>query len=144
MAGQAVGDVEPGDALVVEAVGARHQDVGVVEGADVELDDRPQIAAVALPGQRRPTVAAEGAADAGRSFVDLALGSAESDLAAGEAGQGNHRPAVVLAAAMAVAMGHREWLSAGLVAHRAAHAAAAVDFACVAQFVLLGCRSIGG
>ncbi len=63
---QVVGDVEPRDALGVEGMGGRHQNIRIVKGADVKFDDRSQVATVALPGERRPALASKRAAHARR------------------------------------------------------------------------------
>jgi hypothetical protein len=52
---QRIGDIEPSNALQVEGMAGRHQQVRLVEGAEVNLDDIPQflVSAVTFPGQRR-------------------------------------------------------------------------------------------
>ncbi len=65
IARQLVGHVEPGDPFRIEDMVSRNESVGVVEGADVELEDLSALGKIAfpLPGQRCPALATKGAAD---------------------------------------------------------------------------------
>ena len=61
----------------MEDVGGRHQNIRIIESADVEFDDWPLVAAVALPGERRPALAAERAVNSRRRLIDLSLVTTE-------------------------------------------------------------------
>ena len=54
-----VGHFHPRDTLGLEGMGRRYKRVGLVEGADVELDDRTKVTTVTFPCQWRSTVTAE-------------------------------------------------------------------------------------
>jgi len=106
---QIIGNVEPGDALGIKRMPARHQNIRIVEGADMNLEDRPAPrAADALPGQWRSAFFAKRATNARRRLVNLACIATELDPIRHEPRQGNDRRAGVLAAAAAMAVDNGE------------------------------------
>ena len=58
IAGQTIGDIEPGDPPTVVPVQAGNVSVGIIEGADVKFDS-PGVAFLALNGQRGSALVAE-------------------------------------------------------------------------------------
>jgi len=124
IAGQSIGDIEPGNPVGDKRMGSRHQRGGIVEGAEMDFAEWPEIAGVSLPCQRRPAVAAKCPVHARRRAVKPALVAREFDLIRLEAGQRGNRRAVVSAATATVAMGDHHGLARRLIAHRATHATA--------------------
>ncbi len=62
---QPVGHVEPGDPLRIKDVVGWNENVGVIECADMELENLSAFGKIAfpLPSQRCPALATKGAAD---------------------------------------------------------------------------------
>ncbi len=68
IARQIVGHVKPNDSLLIPNVVGRNEGVGIIECADVELEDHSAFRKIAFPfpGQRRSALAAEGTSYARR------------------------------------------------------------------------------
>jgi len=79
IAGQTVGDIEPGDPPTVVPVQAGNVSVGIIEGADVKFDS-PGVAFLALNGQRGSALVAERPPHPRRGLVDLAFPFRKPDL----------------------------------------------------------------
>ncbi len=118
-----IGDIEPGDPLFMKITRLGNMGVWIIECTDVDVDDRA-FSELALPGQRGSALVAEAAFHPRRGIVNAALAPAESDLVGREKHQRDDRRPGVPPAAMAVAVADLRRLPDGLVAHRAAHAAA--------------------
>ncbi len=80
VARQVVGNIEPGDAFRVEAMRRRHEGVGRIERRNMDLDQRPELAVVAFPGQRRAAFATERPPDPGRGLINPPLVPGKSQL----------------------------------------------------------------
>ena len=114
--------MQPLDAFGGEDVELGREDVGVVEGADVDVDLAG--GAVGFVGERRAASGAEAAADVGRGIEDLRAAGGVSEAVGGEADEGGDGRAGVAAAAMAVAVGDPERLAGRFEADGAAETAA--------------------
>ncbi len=146
IARQVVGHVEPSDSVFIPNVVGRYESVGVVECTDVELEDHSAFGEIAFPfpGERRSALAAEGTSYARRRIVYLTLPLRECDLILFEACKRNHRGPAVPPTALTMAVTNPKRLTAYLVPHSPAHAAALENLVfvhrCLPRYVLvIGC-----
>jgi hypothetical protein len=119
-----VGNIEPCDPVLMIPVPVGNKVVGIVESADVELDDwRVLRAGAAFPGRRSSALATEGAFYPRRGIVDAAIARREAQLVGLERHKCDNRcagvPPAAMAVAVAVAVADIQRLPDGFVAHRA-------------------------
>lgn len=115
-----VGNIEPCNPFLMIPVPVGNKVVGIVESADVELDDwRVLRAGAAFPGRRGSALATEGAFYPRRGIVDAAIAPREAQLVGLEHHKCDNRCAGVPPAAMTVAEADLQRLPDGFVAYRA-------------------------
>jgi hypothetical protein len=124
MTGQMIDCVEPGNSFGKMEVRFGFEPGGIVERADVKIDNLSQRAADAFPGERRAAIAAEAANNARRRTVSPAGSFYEAHLLRLEYGHGDNRRAGMAAAAFAMAETDRDGRSRDFVSNSSAHAAA--------------------
>jgi hypothetical protein len=100
-----------------------HKSMWVVERADVNFDNRPDVAAVALPSQRCAAFIAKRPADVRRRLVDIARCTAEGHLIGLESYQCANPGTTVFATALTMTMANNKGVTFGHVSYCAAHTA---------------------
>jgi len=116
-------DIDPRQAFIIERVAGWYQHMRIVKSADVNFDDRSDVAAVALPSQRCAAFVTKGPAHVWGRRINMPLFSAEDHLIGLKANQCPNPGTTVPTTALTVTVSDDEGGSISCISYCSAHAA---------------------